>query len=237
MELEEFAELGLTKNEGKAYEILIKFGKLSASEVSSRGGVSYSRIYDVLESLIQKGIVRVIPEKTKKFAPGDPEEFMKLIKNKEDSLKKLKNKVKELKASYDIKEKNPVLVAYGEKGFWKLEKETGKPKKYNYMIQWNSEYKPEMERYTKEKLKSGVDIKVLARYDKETEKNIKKWIKINKNIRKFGNEGVAIGFGDDEDILIGLIKSNTTILIKDKPFVKLMKRLFLSAYKDADKIR
>ena len=237
MEFRDFSELGLTENEFKSYKSLVEFGKLSASEVSSRSGVSYSRIYDILDSLVQKALVRVVPEKTKKFAPGDPEEFMKLIKEKEKFIANLKREVKKLKASYDVKEKNPILVGYGEKGFWKLEKESGKPKKYNYMIQWNSTYKPEIERHTREKLKDGVDVKVLARYDKETEKNVKKWIKINKNVRKFENDGVAIGFGDDEDILIGLIKSNATILIKDRPFVKMMKKMFLETYKNAEKIK
>ena len=35
--------------------------------------------YNVLDSLIAKGLVEVIPEKTKKFVPSSPEDLIKLI--------------------------------------------------------------------------------------------------------------------------------------------------------------
>ncbi len=39
-----FEELGLTKNEGKVYETLVKFGKMSSSEVSSKSEVPYGEV-------------------------------------------------------------------------------------------------------------------------------------------------------------------------------------------------
>ena len=38
--MEEYTELGLTKNEGKVYETLVESGKLSAGETSKHSGVS-----------------------------------------------------------------------------------------------------------------------------------------------------------------------------------------------------
>ena len=69
--MEDYSELGLTNNEGKVYESLVKFGKLSAGEVTKHSGTSYSKIYNILDSLINKGLVTVIPEKTKKFFPSN----------------------------------------------------------------------------------------------------------------------------------------------------------------------
>ena len=40
---------------------------------------------------------------------------------------------------------------------------------------------------------------------------------------------------DNEEILIGLIKSNTTLLIRDKAFTKLMKELFLAKWNEDKK--
>ena len=54
--------IGLTRNEAKVYDVLIKFGKLGAGEISRESGVSYSKIYNVLDSLISKNLVMVIPE-------------------------------------------------------------------------------------------------------------------------------------------------------------------------------
>ncbi|MFH1290235.1 MAG: helix-turn-helix domain-containing protein [Nanoarchaeota archaeon] len=95
--MEEFKEFGLTQNESKVYSTLIKFGKLSAGETSAKSSVPYGRIYDVLDSLIDKGLVEVVPEKTKKFIPGDPKALEKLLKKRKENLERAEEKVKELK--------------------------------------------------------------------------------------------------------------------------------------------
>ena len=59
---------------------------------------------------------------------------------------------------------------------------------------------------------------------------IEKWKKIDPNIKKIDNEGVAMSILDDEEIMIAMIKSNTIMLIKDKPFVKIMRVLFENYY-------
>ena len=82
MEERIYKELGLTENEGRVYETLVEFGKLGAGDVSSKSGVSYSKIYDILGSLVRKGLVELIPERTKRFAPGNPEALIKLIEKK-----------------------------------------------------------------------------------------------------------------------------------------------------------
>ena len=53
-------------------EAVLKLGKAGASEISKESGVPYSRIYDVLASLEHKGLVKIIPEKGKKFIRATP---------------------------------------------------------------------------------------------------------------------------------------------------------------------
>ncbi len=237
VETNEFVELGLTKNESRAYETLIKFGKLSAGEVSSHSGVSYSRIYDILNSLIRKGLVEVVPEKTKKFIPSSPQALLNLIENKEKILQKTREKVKEMKEFYKVKEKNPVIMGIGQQAFYRLVKNMKDAKKFEYAIKWSSEFRPEWVRNSKNKRKRGVDLKALARYDIETQENVKKWLKIEKNTKRFENEGVAVDIRDNNEVLISLIKSNVTIVIKDTAFGKIMKQLFLDSYKSAEPIK
>ena len=235
--MEEYQELGLTNNEGKVYEILVEFGKLGAGEISSQSGVSYSKIYNVLSSLINKGLVEIVPEKTKKFVPSSPDSLIKLIEKKQEKLEKVKEEVKEMKKFYEVKEKNPVVMEIGRKGFYKIVNELKKTEKYDYSIKWTSEYRPDWARQTAQKIKRKCDIRNLVRYDKETEKNVGKWLRINKNIRKFENEGIAFSVIDDEEIMISLIKANVTLLIKNVPFAKIMKKLFLDSYEKAEKIK
>lgn len=234
--MEELLELGLTKNEAKAYEALLKFGKLSAGEVSKHGSVPYSRIYDILGSLTSKGFVTIIPEKTKKFALTSPEQFMKSIEEREKSLNKLKGRVAELKKMYDIKDKNPVLLGVGQKAFYKILHEMKDTEKIEYSVKWSSEYREEWERSHRERKKRNVEIKSLVRYDENTKKTVEKWTKIHKNMRKIDNEGIAMDIRDNE-VMIGLIKSNVTLLIRDKAFAKIMKRMFLDSYNAAEEIK
>ena len=232
----DFSEFDLTKNEGKVYETLVKFGKLSASEVSSKSGVPYGRVYDVLESLVNKGLVEIVPEKTKKFVPADPVFLINFIKEKEKRLQKAKEQVKDLKKFYEIKEKNPIIIGEGKKAFWKIADEMKIPQKYDYAIKWTSEFRPSSVERVRKNKKRGVDIRVLTRYDDETKKDVKKWLRINPNIRKIDNGGFVFSILDDEEVLLGLIKNNMTFLIKDKSFANVMKKLFLAYYKDAEKI-
>ncbi|MFW6233561.1 MAG: TrmB family transcriptional regulator [Nanoarchaeota archaeon] len=231
-----FEELGLSHNESKVYKTLIKFGKLSSSEISAKSEVPYGRVYDVLKSLIEKGLVKIVPEKTKKFIPTNPESFIEIISKKEEKLKKAKEKIKELKKFYETEDKNPVTITYGEKGFWKIGKELITPEDYHYSIQWTSNYKPDNALKIKKEIKKGVDIKTLNNMDKNNEKDIRLWNKINKNMRILENSGFACDIRDDKEVMLGLIKSNTTLLIKNKEFAKIMKKLFLAYYNKAKKI-
>lgn len=231
-----FNELDLTKNEGKAYFTLLEFGKLSASEISTRSHVPYSRIYDILNSLVNKGLVEIIPEKTKKFIPSDPNSLAKIIDKKKKILDNAQEMIQKMKEFYEVKEKNPVSISQGKAGFWKLADEMKTPKKYSYNIKWTSQIRPESIKSLKQRIKEKVDIKVLTRYDQETEKEVKQWLKVNKNIRKIDNEGFAFSVQDDEEVLLGLIKSNITLLIRNKSFAKIMKKMFLETYKNAEKI-
>ena len=235
--MEEYEEFGLTKNESKVYEQLVRLGKIGSGDLSRESGVSYSKIYNILDSLINKGLVEVIPEKSKKFIPTSPKHLIEFIEEKQKKLEKAKEKAKKMKQFYDIKEKNPVMMALGKKGFYKIVKELKDVEKYSYVMKYTSEYRPDWIGYLKANIKKGKDIKTLTRYDEETEKNVKKYLKINKNIRKFSNEGVAMSVIDGEEVMISLIKSNVTLLIKDKPFVKIMKKMFEETYKNAGEIK
>lgn len=232
-----FHELGLTVNEGKAYSELVKHGKLSASEVSSKSSVPYGKIYVVLQGLIEKGLVKVVPEKTKKYSPTSPDSLMKLVENKKKVLEGAQEKIKKLKQFYDKEDKDFLVIGEGEKGFWKIADEMKEIDKYNYNIRWSSKIRSDSLKRARKNIKKGIDIKNLVRYENETKKNVEKRLKVEKNTRKFPNEGIALSIIDNEEVMIGLIKKNTTLLIKDKAFAKVMKQLFLGAYEKAEEIK
>ncbi len=204
----DLTEVGLSSYESKVYEALTRHGTSTASTLSADSGVPHSRIYDVLESLIHKGLAKVLPGKTKQFTPSDPQALLALLGQKKSSLEKTEVALKDLKKTYENVHKEPVLIATGRKNFGTLLKEMKKTKKVNYSIKYVAQPHPEWIRDAN-KNKKKHDIKTLTRYDEETKKNVQQWIKqTGMYPRQLHNEGVAVSI-TDEEVLIALIKSTT----------------------------
>jgi len=231
----DYAQLGLTVNESKVYETLLRLGKTAAAHISKESQVPYGRIYTVLESLEEKGFVRVIPEATKKYMATDPEKFSQLIETKIKSLMEIDSKVKEMKKLYDENTQEPVVIAKGKANFYKISKEMKDPEKYSYTVKYTFETKPDFVRATVNSIKRGIDTKTIGRFDEETMPMIKEWAKIKEPTSKpIPNEGIAMSIIDDNEVMIALIKSNTTMLVRDKAFAKIMKELFSKYYAYTD---
>jgi sugar-specific transcriptional regulator TrmB len=230
----EYSELGLTVNETKVYETMLRLGKVTAGHISKESQVPYGRIYTVLASLEEKGLIKVLPEETKKYIPSDPQKLHDIIDTRIKNLMEIDNKVKELKKIYEEHEIEPVLLAKGKSNFYKVNKEMKKPEKYSYAVKYTFEANPTWMRDTRERIKKGIETKSVGLFDKETRKAIKEWKTVTKEIKPIQNEGVAMSIIDDEEVMIALIKSNTTMLIRDKAFAKIMKQLFIKYYANTD---
>ena len=237
-EIEELKELGLTEYEAKAYVALVRLGKSSSMTISKESGVSYGKIYTVLNSLENKHLVKVVPEKTKKFVATDPENLMKLIEKKESMFKDLRERVKGMKKIYEEAPKEVITIVKGKKNFYKVVKNQPRPKKYVYTIRYETERQPVWKREHTEYMKQGIDDKALVRYTEETRKNIRDWwIKFMPHTRKIENTGVAMSMVDDKHMFIVFTKANTIIEITYKPFIKIMKKMFNETYKNAEEIK
>lgn len=64
--------IGLTSYEIKAYTTLLTEGPLTAQELSARSGVPYSKIYEVLGKLEEKGWIESDNSRPTKFYPRSP---------------------------------------------------------------------------------------------------------------------------------------------------------------------
>ncbi len=226
----EYKELGLTNNEAKVYEVLLRLGKATAAQASKESGVPYGRIYTVLDSLEEKGLVRIVPEKTKYYYPTDPDKLHNIIDSKIKQLMEIDTNIKNLKKQYDENIQEPVIIAKGKANFYKIAKEMKHAEKYGYTVKYTFELHPEWIKGAKRDIEKGIDIKTLGRFDAETMDAIKEWSNIISPGKPIPNDGIAMSIVDDEQVMIALIKSNTTMLIRDKPFAKMMKELFTKYY-------
>jgi len=230
----DLSELGLSKNEIKVFITLIKFEKLSAVDVSREAEVSYGRVYDILGSLEQKGLVRVIPNKVKYFMASNPQVLEDMVKEKQKKLKEINIEVEKLKRIYAEDIKEPVQIVKGQKNFYKLLKELKEAENEELNVKYNVEYNYNWAKAVKFKLKDGIIVKDLIRYSDETKNDVKKWKKIQPNMKIIENEGVVISLRDREEMIISLVKSNVSLLIKDKAFSKLMGELMNGYYENID---
>lgn len=70
-------EFGLTKTEAKVYLLLLRLGSVPASEIIKKAQLHRTTVYDVLERLIEKGLVGYIVKNDKKyFEAASPRKFL-----------------------------------------------------------------------------------------------------------------------------------------------------------------
>jgi sugar-specific transcriptional regulator TrmB len=87
-------KLGLTKGEVKVYLALNKLGESTVGPIGKESKVSKSKIYDILDKLIEKGLVGYITkEGTKYFTANDPHMILDYIDKKESELDQTKKNV------------------------------------------------------------------------------------------------------------------------------------------------
>src|ERR1700743_3329562 len=64
--------LGLNSLEARAYIVLLGHSRFKALELAPRAHVPRQKIYEVLDSLVEKGFARVVQDRTKLFSAVEP---------------------------------------------------------------------------------------------------------------------------------------------------------------------
>lgn len=66
-------QMGLSEYESSVYLTLLRQGTSTAREIYTTSDIPQSRVYDVVESLEEKGVVRIQQGRPKKFGPVQPQ--------------------------------------------------------------------------------------------------------------------------------------------------------------------
>lgn len=110
--------LGLTSYEIKVYLSLLETGSMTASDISKKSGVPYSKIYEVLNSLQDNGCLESDSSRPQKFFPKSPGTAIEAMKMRiESSIRDSKNMIMgELMPIYEksgLREKPEIWVVMG----------------------------------------------------------------------------------------------------------------------------
>src|SRR3982750_752406 len=65
-------QLGLNAYEARSYLVLVGHPRFKALELAARAHVPRQKIYEVLDSLVEKGFAQVVQERTKLFSAVEP---------------------------------------------------------------------------------------------------------------------------------------------------------------------
>ena len=87
--IQKLEELGLTKGEAKVYLALLELGPSTKSSIVRKSRVSPSIVYEILERLMNKGLVSsVFIEKIRYFEANEPSFLLQLVKEEKRKAKK-----------------------------------------------------------------------------------------------------------------------------------------------------
>ena len=119
MELVELRKIGLTEGELRIYEALLDLGETTRTELAKKSNVSPSKIYDVANRLLEKGIISSVKKNgVIHFSAANPERLIDFVDKKERNIVKEKRIVNDLLPSLLLRysktdEKTDVEVFYG----------------------------------------------------------------------------------------------------------------------------
>ena len=161
---------GLSEYESRAYSSLVFLGTAKASIISKDSQVPQSKIYDVLEQLMEKQLVEMFDGRPKEFKAVEPEiALTKLLENRSREIEYLKAKIdtisKFLRPTANEETINGIWVIKGKKWiefFDKIIEMSKRSKKYMYGVTRDYSRSPEFGKAIRACVKRGVDIRVIG---------------------------------------------------------------------------
>ncbi|PIN93105.1 hypothetical protein COU61_01055 [Candidatus Pacearchaeota archaeon CG10_big_fil_rev_8_21_14_0_10_35_13] len=250
--LSELQNIGLTKGEVKIYEALLELGETTRTELAKKSGISPSKIYDVANRLLEKGIITSVKKNgIIHFSPADPSRINDYLDKKEEELLEDKKSVKELLpmllSKYNnTKEKSDVEVFYGWEGLRTAYDDIIKTLEsgdegyvFGASLGQNSKQADLFFSQYYEKVKrAGFKVKIIFNEDVRGNNDRTKYYTISKKheVRYLHQETLAeVNIYDNTVLLVLLLKNPLVIRISSKEAYDSYKKYFDSLWKQAKK--
>ncbi|MCC7570860.1 hypothetical protein KO465_05965 [Candidatus Micrarchaeota archaeon] len=239
-------KIGLTKNESIVYLTLIELGTSKTGEILKKSKLNSGRIYEILESLKNKGVVgETIINNVKHFTAAPPEQLLEYIEKKREQLNIEEEKVRVLipklkKMRNADTKKIKVITYYGPKGLKTAVYEAvnllregdeifamGVTEKKNK--KFNEFWKKVNLEYQKRKLKCKLIISDKGKYFKEIKKIPCVSVKVLEGI----TPNTVNIFGNDKVLIMNYKEPTSCILIYSEDTATSFKEFFEQLWKMA----
>jgi sugar-specific transcriptional regulator TrmB len=118
---EMLAQIGLSAKEISVYLGLLEIGRGTVSQISRKAGINRTTGYDILDSLLAKGLVSVSGKEPKQeYVAESPDQITKYLEEKikrdQESLEKAKKMLPELKTLHNVSDRPKVRFYEGTQG-------------------------------------------------------------------------------------------------------------------------
>ena len=228
-------EIGLTDNEIKVYLKLLELGETLASKVGSQVGLNRTHSYDVLESLIERGLVSyVINNNRKYFSATNPIRLIEYIKEKEESLKQKEEEIQNLipqllKLKAENKEEEKVEIYKGKEGIKTIYNDILNSVKEYYVLGATGQIAKYLQYYfpghEKQRIKKGIKLKLLFNEELRGQEITKRELAEIRFLPKSYSSPIPTTiYGNRVVILVW--KTPAAIIIEDKEIANTYKNYF-----------
>jgi sugar-specific transcriptional regulator TrmB len=121
MNLEILKEAGFTEGEIKVYSSLIKLQKSTISKIIEHSHVSSSKVYLILDKLVNKGVVNyILLDNVKEFHLTNPDNLLEYLRNEKNKLEKAEKDtlhlVKEIRTTLQNVQREEANIYRGMQG-------------------------------------------------------------------------------------------------------------------------
>lgn len=122
MKIEILRDIGLTDSEINVYLALLELGSSATGKIVEKSKVASSKIYEILDKLIQKGLVSFIVQSgVKHFEAAPPSRIMDYMQEKEEAFTKQKKELQNILPELELKQtlskyKTEATIFRGVKG-------------------------------------------------------------------------------------------------------------------------
>ncbi|MFC1697880.1 TrmB family transcriptional regulator, partial [Nanoarchaeota archaeon] len=95
--------VGFTPGEVKVYLALLELGETTTGAIIKKSRITGSKVYEILDRLIKKGLVSyIIKEKTKYFQSASPKRLLDYVNKKENEVRNQKQEIENIIPKLEI---------------------------------------------------------------------------------------------------------------------------------------
>jgi predicted DNA-binding transcriptional regulator len=250
MNIHDLTKIGLTEGEIRVYDALLELGETTRTKLAKRSGISPSKIYDVANRLVEKGIISVVKKQgILHFSAANPERLRDFINGKEEELRRERLVVDTLLPALlarhgETREKLDVEVFYGWDGmrtvFWDISRALGKGDvSYVFgasMGQDHMQADTFFSKYYREVEKKGYGIRIIFNENMRSHKDRTGYFETHQqhSVRYLHQDTFTeINFYKDTVLFIMLLKKPLVIRVTNKEAADSFRKFFLTMWKQA----